>query len=65
MSQCKIITGATSAALETAVNTWLSEEDNKGSGVTIEHISMSEGSAGTAAVKAMIIYTSDWERNYT
>lgn len=61
--QCKIITSATSTGLETAINTWLDENMNSGSEITIEYVVMSEGSIGSAALKVVIFYNSNFERS--
>ena len=60
--QCSIITAATSAALETAVNAWLASKENEGEDITITNIVMSEGVAGAAALKVLIFYTEDFEK---
>jgi hypothetical protein len=53
---CAIITGASAAAAETAVNAWLTDKLNEFESIDIKFVSMSEGSIGAALVKVIIFY---------
>jgi hypothetical protein len=51
---CATITGANAGALQTAINTWLGQNNNAGTEVDIRHITMSESAAGVLTV--VILY---------
>jgi len=61
--QCAIITSNTTAGLETAVNAWLTEHMNRGEEVSIEYVTMSEGTIGSATIKVLIFYKSNFTRS--
>jgi hypothetical protein len=59
MLKCKVLSGDSISALETAVNDWLAVESDN---ITIEYINSTEGSVVSAAFKVFIFYTNDWAR---
>lgn len=56
---CAIITGASAAAAETAVNAWLADKINAGESIDIKFVSMSEGAIGAALIKVIIFYDNE------
>jgi len=58
---CVILTGASAAAAETAVNDWLTDKINNKESVDIKFVAMSEGTVGAALVKVIIFYDCESE----
>jgi hypothetical protein len=54
--QCAIITGASTSAVETAVNAWLESNTETDRSVEIKYATMSEGTIGTSTIKVIIFY---------
>ena len=59
--QCALIT-ATSTGIATAVNAWLASHDNNGSGLSINYVTMSEGTIGSSSIKVLVFYDDTWVR---
>jgi len=54
--ECVILSGATIAAVQTAINTWINNNINSGESLDIKYVSMSEGDIGTSTIKVIIFY---------
>lgn len=59
---CVVLTGTSASNLETVINTWLAANDNSGTSVTINYVSVTEGSVGASLMKAVIFYTANTTR---
>ena len=58
---CAIITGASAAAAETAVNNWLADKINEHESIDIKYVAMSEGTVGATLIKVIIFYDCESE----
>ena len=62
--QCALVTGASAAAAETAVNDWLTAQNNSGEGIDIKYVAMSEGTIGASLIKVIMSYGAGYPRVY-